>query len=85
MNEFLTNAIGLPGIAGFPSLAETVHEYEKHAGFRLRDLHYFSVWAAFRFSVIMEAIETLMAHNGIESPGISGMARTALAKVRAGD
>ena len=85
MNEFLTNAIGLPGIAGFPNLAETVAEYEKHAGFRLRDLHYFSVWAAFRFAVIMEAIETLMIHNGIDSPGIGAMARTALAKVRAGE
>ena len=38
-----------------------------------------------RFAVIMEAIETLMIHNGIESPGIGAMARTALAKVRAGD
>ena len=35
--------------------------------------------------VIMEAIETLMIHNGIDSPGIGAMARTALAKVRDGD
>jgi aminoglycoside phosphotransferase (APT) family kinase protein len=83
MNDFLTSAIGLPGIAGFPDARETAAEYERHAGHPLRDLHYFRVWAAFRFAVIMAAIETLMLRNGLESPGIGDMALTALAKVRA--
>jgi aminoglycoside phosphotransferase (APT) family kinase protein len=83
MNDFLTTAIGLPGIAGFPDAAATADEYARHAGKPIRDLRYFSVWAAFRFAVIMQAIESLMAHNGIDSPGIGGMALTALAKVRA--
>jgi len=83
MNDFLTTAIGLPGVAGFPDAAATAEEYAKHAGRPLRDLHYFSVWAAFRFAVIMAAIETLMITNGLDSPGIGGMSLTALAKVRA--
>lgn len=85
MNDFLTTAIGLPGVAGFPDAAATATEYEKHSGRRVRDLHYFSVWAAFRFAVVMAAIETLMIHNGIDSPGIGDMALTALAKVRGND
>jgi aminoglycoside phosphotransferase (APT) family kinase protein len=84
MNDFLTSAIGLPGIAGFPDAAASAAEYERHSGRPVRHLHYFSVWAAFRFAVIMAAIETLMTHNGIDSPGIGGMAVTALDKVRAG-
>mgnify|MGYP000741515764 CR=1 FL=1 len=84
MNDFLTTAIGLPGVAGFPDAAATAEEYAQHATRPLRDLHYFSVWAAFRFAVIMAAIETLMVENGIDSPGIGGMSLTALAKVRAG-
>jgi len=84
MNDFLTTAIGLPGVAGFPDAAATAAEYAKHAGRPLRDLHYFSVWAAFRFAVIMASIETLMIGNGMDSPGIGGMSLTALAKVRAG-
>jgi len=83
MNDFLTTAIGLPGIAGFPDAAGTAAEYARHAGKPLRDLHYFSVWAGFRFAVIMASIETLMKANGIDSPGIGGMAVTALEKVRA--
>jgi aminoglycoside phosphotransferase (APT) family kinase protein len=83
MNDFLTTAIGLPGVAGFPDAAATAAEYGRHAGSPLRDLSYFSVWAAFRFAVIMAAIETLMKANGIDSPGIGGMALTALEKVRA--
>lgn len=83
MNDFLTTAIGLPGVAGFPDAAATAAEYDKHSGQPLRDLHYFSVWAAFRFAVIMAAIETLMIRNGLDSPGIGGMSLTALAKVRA--
>jgi len=82
MNDFLTTAIGLPGVAGFPDATATAAEYAKHAGRPLRDLHYFTVWAAFRFAVIMASIETLMVANGIDSPGIGGMALTALAKVR---
>lgn len=82
MNDFLTTAIGLPGVAGFPDAAATAAEYTRQSGHKVRNLHYFSVWAAFRFAVIMAAIETLMSANGIDSPGIEGMALTALAKVR---
>ncbi len=84
MNDFLTTAIGLPGVAGFPDRAATVEEYVRHAGEPLRDLHYFSVWAAFRFAVIMAAIETLMRLNGLDSSGVGALALGALDKVRSG-
>ena len=58
--------------------------YESFAGRAVRNLDYFEMWAAFRFAVVMVAIDEVMRVNGIAmeaSP--SGLALGALETTRA--
>ncbi|HYC21220.1 MAG TPA: phosphotransferase family protein [Candidatus Bathyarchaeia archaeon] len=85
MNHFLTAAIGIPGLPGFPDRDATAAEYSAVAGRPVGDLQYYTVWAAFRFAVIMVAIDTMMVEHGMEAAGASTLALTALASVRDGE
>jgi aminoglycoside phosphotransferase (APT) family kinase protein len=42
-----------PRLEGFPSYEESVARYEDLSGHRVKNLHYYQVFAGFRFSVIM--------------------------------
>lgn len=83
MNFFLTEAIGMPGLPGFLDADATAGAYEQVSGRPVRDMHYYSVWAGFRFAAIIVAIETMIAEHGIDQPGASALALAALEKVRA--
>jgi aminoglycoside phosphotransferase (APT) family kinase protein len=82
MNHFLTAAIGIPGLPGFPDRDATAAQYSAVAGHKVGDLHYYTVWAAFRFTAIMVAIDTMMVEHGMEAAGASTLALAALASVR---
>jgi aminoglycoside phosphotransferase (APT) family kinase protein len=82
MNQFLTEAIGIPGLPGIPDREATAAEYQRLLGRPVANLHYFTMWAAFRFAVVMVAIETMMLEHGMESAGTSGLALTALEGVQ---
>jgi aminoglycoside phosphotransferase (APT) family kinase protein len=42
-----------PRLPGFPSYDETVLRYQEQTGFTVRHLHYYEIFAGFRFAVIM--------------------------------
>lgn len=85
LNDFLTEAVGLPGLPGFPGNDALVTQYERVVGRPVRDLHYFTVWAAFRFTAVMISIREVLKAHGIDLGGSSGLdlALVALEKVRA--
>jgi aminoglycoside phosphotransferase (APT) family kinase protein len=81
---FLTGGLGIENLPGFPDRDGTAAIYEEITGRAVRNLDYFEVWAAFRFGVIMVAIDEVMRQNGIDmgtSP--SGLAMAALETTRA--
>jgi aminoglycoside phosphotransferase (APT) family kinase protein len=76
---FLTGGLGIDNLPGFPDRDGTAAIYEEIARRPVRHMDYFEVWAAFRFGVIMVAIDEVMRQNGIDmgtSP--SGLAMAAL-------
>ncbi len=48
-----SEGVGRERLPGFPTREETVARYEKATDHRVRHLHYYEVFAAFRFAVIM--------------------------------
>ena len=56
---------GVPRLEGFPSAAETIARYEERTGITLTDLDYFEVFAAFRFTLIMARIYSMLKEWGI--------------------
>jgi aminoglycoside phosphotransferase (APT) family kinase protein len=60
-----SEGINSPRLEGFPSYDETVAHYEQHAGRRVKNLHYYQVFAGFRFAVIMIRIAQQLAEYGI--------------------
>jgi len=48
-----SEGVGTPRLPGFPSREATVERYAERTGHAPRHLHYYEVFAAFRFSVIM--------------------------------
>jgi aminoglycoside phosphotransferase (APT) family kinase protein len=80
---FLTGGLGIDNLPGFPDRDGTARIYAEIAKRPVRNLDYFEVWAAFRFGVIMVAIDEVMRQNGIDmgsSP--SGLALGALDATR---
>jgi aminoglycoside phosphotransferase (APT) family kinase protein len=57
--------IGQPRLPGFPSYEETVERYQQLSGFAVRHLHYYEVFAGFRFAVIMLRIAQQIHHYGL--------------------
>jgi aminoglycoside phosphotransferase (APT) family kinase protein len=60
--------IGVPRLEGVPSREETVARYEELRGRPVRDLHYYEVFAAFRFAVIMIRIASLTRAANLPTP-----------------
>jgi aminoglycoside phosphotransferase (APT) family kinase protein len=85
LNDFLTEALGVPGLPGFPGPAALVTQYEALVGRAARDLHYYTIWAAFRFAAIMVSIREVMKAHGLDLGANAGLdlALVALDKVRA--
>jgi aminoglycoside phosphotransferase (APT) family kinase protein len=51
-----------PRLEGFPSFEETVERYEQLSGHRVEQLHFWQVFAGFRFAIIMMRIAQQMVH-----------------------
>jgi aminoglycoside phosphotransferase (APT) family kinase protein len=60
-----SEGIGQPRLPGFPEREETVRRYEALSGFAVRHLHYYEVFAGFRFGVIMLRIAQQLVHYGL--------------------
>ncbi len=51
-----SEGIETPRLEGFPSYEESIARYEEMSGFEVKNLHYYQVFAGFRFAVIMMRI-----------------------------
>ena len=58
----------MPRLAGFPSYDECTAYYESRTGHRVAHLHYYQVFAGFRFSVIMMRIAQQIVHYELMTP-----------------
>jgi aminoglycoside phosphotransferase (APT) family kinase protein len=54
-----------PRLEGFPSYDECMAYYESLTGHRVRHLHYYQVFAGFRFSAVMMRIAQQLLHYGV--------------------
>jgi aminoglycoside phosphotransferase (APT) family kinase protein len=57
-----SEGIETPRLAGFPSHEETALRYESWTGHRVKHLHYYQVFAGFRFAVIFLRIAQQIVH-----------------------
>jgi aminoglycoside phosphotransferase (APT) family kinase protein len=60
-----SEGINTPRLPGFPSYDETLAHYEKHSGHTVKHLHYYEVFAGFRFAVIMIRIAQQVVEYGL--------------------
>jgi aminoglycoside phosphotransferase (APT) family kinase protein len=79
---FLTGGLGIANLPGFPDRDGTAAIYESISGRPVRHLDYFEVWAAFRFGVVMVAIDEVVRQNGVDMPSASALAMGALDTTR---
>ncbi len=63
-----SEGIGMPRLEGFPSRAETVARYEQLTGRRADSLHYYEIFAGFRFAVIMMRVAQMMVEYEVLPP-----------------
>ena len=57
-----------PRLEGFPSREETAARWESLTGFSARHLHFYEVFAALRFAVIMVKVVALVREAGLPIP-----------------
>jgi aminoglycoside phosphotransferase (APT) family kinase protein len=63
-----SEGIGVPRLPGFPSHDDTVARWEALTRRSAGDLHYWKVWAGFRFAVIMMRIAQQLVRYGVLPP-----------------
>jgi aminoglycoside phosphotransferase (APT) family kinase protein len=63
-----SEGLGVPRLEGFPSYAETVDRYQDLSGFEVGNLHFWQVFAGFRFGVIMIRLAQQMVHYQVMPP-----------------
>jgi aminoglycoside phosphotransferase (APT) family kinase protein len=68
LNRHHTDGVGLPRPAGLPTDEETVRRYEELTGHRVRNLHFYLVFAGLRMSMLMVRVARLMIACGIVPP-----------------
>lgn len=59
---------GYPRLEGFPDKEETIQRYEELTGWKVENLFYFDVLAAFKFGVVIAKIAQFMKATGAPSP-----------------
>jgi aminoglycoside phosphotransferase (APT) family kinase protein len=57
-----SEGVETPRLAGFPSVEASVARYESQTGHRVKHLHYYQVFAGFRFAVIFLRIAQQIVH-----------------------
>ena len=65
LDEHHSAGIGQPRLPGFPSVEQTLRRYEEQSGFPVRHLHYYQVFAGFRFAVVMMRIAQQCLEYGV--------------------
>jgi len=65
LDEHHSRGVGAPRLPGFPSREATLTRYAEFTGHAPKHLHYYEVFAAFRFSVIMMRLAQQFAALGL--------------------
>jgi aminoglycoside phosphotransferase (APT) family kinase protein len=60
-----SEGLDAPRLAGFPSYDECLAHYESLSGHRVAHLHYYQVFAGFRFACVMMRIAQQLLHYGV--------------------
>jgi aminoglycoside phosphotransferase (APT) family kinase protein len=60
-----SEGLGVPRLPGFPSYEATVARWEELVGRKAKHLHWYGIWAGFRFAVVMIRIAQQMVHYGV--------------------
>jgi aminoglycoside phosphotransferase (APT) family kinase protein len=60
-----SEGLGNQRLPGFPSYEETLEDYSRQSGFAVEHLHYYQVFAGYRFGVIMIRIAQQMVEYGV--------------------
>jgi putative sterol carrier protein len=63
-----SDGYGIPRLKGTPGREETIQRYEELTGWKVKNLFYSDVMAAFRFGVIMAKIAKNMKATGVPTP-----------------
>ena len=63
-----SDGYGIPRLQGTPEREETIQRYEELTGWKVKNLFYSDVMAAFRFGVIMARIAKNMKATGVPTP-----------------
>ena len=63
-----SEGIDTPRLAGFPSYEDTLAYYEERSGHRVSNLHYYQVFAGWRFGIIMLRIAQQVVHYELATP-----------------
>src|SRR5262249_12329052 len=80
---FLTGGLGIPNLPGFPDRGGTAATYEEITARPVRPRDSFEVWAAFRFGVVMVAIEEVIRQTHADMPSAAPLGLAALEATRA--
>jgi aminoglycoside phosphotransferase (APT) family kinase protein len=59
---------GTPRLEGFPDAAATIRRYEQQSGYSVEHAHYYEVFAALRFGVIMARVAGRLQEIGLPTP-----------------
>ncbi len=62
LDRYHSEGVGVPRLPGFPSREASVERFEALTGHRVRHLHYYEVWAGYRFAVIMMRLAQQAGH-----------------------
>lgn len=63
-----SEGLGLPRLAGFPSVEATIARYEELTQRRTRHLRFYEIFAAFRFAVIMMRVSQMLVAYEVLPP-----------------
>jgi aminoglycoside phosphotransferase (APT) family kinase protein len=76
LDTFSSQGSGVPRLDGFPSHEETIAHYAQLLGRPLQDMHFWTVFAGYRFSVVMMRIASLVSETmGVPAEQTEEMAR----------
>ncbi len=64
-----SDGTGIPRLEGFPTHEETEARYAELLGRPLQDMHFYKVWAGYRFAVVMMRITAMTEEMGFAPPG----------------
>ena len=60
-----SEGMGVPRLEGFPSYDDTLAYYAERSGHRVKHLHYYQVYAGWRFGIIMLRLAQQLVHYGL--------------------